>query len=109
MFATLNRYGRSGFMKKHPGVYIYLPDSNRTVKCYRAFSYNITTMSQIIYTDNPPSFEKYVARARLGAEVSRAPERKDKTLMLSTCYTGHEQYRRILFTVHSKDVKRPKR
>lgn len=108
MFATLNRYGRKGFMQKHPGVYIYTPGKARMVKCYKAFSYNITLQSGTLYTDHPDSFEKYVSRARLGAQVSHAPEKKDKMLMLSTCYTGHDQYRRVLFTVHEKDVKRYK-
>lgn len=109
MFATLNRYGRKGFMKKHPGVYIYMPGKEKTVKCYKAFSYNITLQSSTLYTDSPESFEKYVNRARLGAVFSHKPDRKDRTLMLSTCYTGHDQYRRVLFTVHEKDVKREKR
>lgn len=106
MFATLNRFGRSGFIKRHNGVYIYLPDAHRSVICYKAFSYNVTRMSSTTYTTRLSSFNAYVRRAKLGASATLPAKKKGKTLMLSTCYTGYSAYRRVLFSVKQKMVKR---
>lgn len=111
MFATLNRFSSQSFLNKHHKIYIYLPDADRSVNVYDIFSYNITLQSQVLYTTNPPSFKAYVKRAKQGAKTARkvSTKKKKRTLMLSTCYTGYEAYRRVAFSVLEKNVKRPKK
>lgn len=106
MFAMTRRFASRSFMNRHHRIYIYTPD--KAVRIYDVFSYNVTTQSRILFTNEPESYTKFIDRALLGASASRKVDRinKQKTVMLSTCYTGHEKYRRLTFGRLEKVVKR---
>lgn len=101
MFVPVKRFVYGSYFRKHPYVYVYLPDGSLNV--YAVFSSNIIRATSDLYSINI-DYQAYVKRVLAGAEVKtkynldaiknvQAP-----LLMMSTCSAPHVPSRHVLYS-----------
>lgn len=101
MFAPVKKFAQKSYFRKHPYVYVYLPDGSLNV--YAVFSSNVMKATSDLYSINI-DYHAYVKRVLADAEVKTEYDldtirnEQAQLLMMSTCSAPHVSSRHVLYS-----------
>ncbi len=109
MFATLHRFKKPSFFRKHKKMYVYQPHRKITYKIYSAFTYDDRHIMNSYDFDDPEILHKYQKMTLHPKSMDKNVRKKtklnadSKILVLSTCTNGASNTRYLVQGVLIKD------